>query len=483
MALTVNFWTFSKRENSTAIPTGTPAISLSCAIKTDSAILSPVLEIGLSMAQNPCNWNYAGIPMYNRYYRVTDWQWAGGLWLCSLEVDPLASWKSLIGSSSHYILRSSYESNPAAVDEFYPALARKPELDIHQATFGFAPFDSGYYVLGIAGNGQGGCLTNHYLLTPGQASAFSQYLFKDPVTSWVDVFSNLTDEIYRSIYGPFDYIKSCRWFPLGNTSIGTLEYIMFGNYEARPDTTGGIYAQGYLIDYDNRQWPIYREVLSMPAGWIQMEAKYKTPPYGGLYLVFNPFGIIELSPIDFWNANSVVLELRPDYISGDGLLKIYKRTNEGDFFITEITSKLSVDLPITAQTINFLGAATSGMQAISSTIAALSAESGASMAIHALSAASSAAVATAALIPSMAASSGSLFGGPVAMDGIAYLVFTSTTFAPEDNADHGKPLLAVRQISNIPGYIQCAEGHIQIPGYKEEIDRINEFLTGGFFYE
>ena len=59
MALTVNFWTTSKKENSTAIPTGNPTRSFACELKSDSGILSPVLEIGLPMSENPAAWNYA----------------------------------------------------------------------------------------------------------------------------------------------------------------------------------------------------------------------------------------------------------------------------------------------------------------------------------------------------------------------------------------------------------------------------------------
>ena len=61
MALTVNFWIFSKRENSTAIPVASPVQSFHCELKSDSGVLSPVLEIGLPMSTNPAVWNYAGL--------------------------------------------------------------------------------------------------------------------------------------------------------------------------------------------------------------------------------------------------------------------------------------------------------------------------------------------------------------------------------------------------------------------------------------
>ena len=157
MALTVNFWTTSKKENSTAIPSGNPTRSFACELKSDSGIMSPVLEIGLPMSENPAAWNYAQIPEYYRYYRVTDWQWSGGLWLCSLEVDPLASWRSHIGHSTHYVLRSSYARNPNALDDFYPALCWRPNYYTDSVSFGFTQnmgsSTDGIYILGVAAQG------------------------------------------------------------------------------------------------------------------------------------------------------------------------------------------------------------------------------------------------------------------------------------------------------------------------------------------
>ena len=69
------------------------------------------------------------------------------------------------------------------------------------------------------------------------------------------------------------------------------------------------------------------------------------------------------------------------------------------------------------------------------------------------------------------------------MEGTATLIYVSTYFAAEDNADFGKPLLETRTLNSIPGYIKCSDGHIEIPGFAEEIRRINEALTGGFYYE
>ena len=117
MALTVELWSgFAKRENSTAIPAGSPAYSLSCELKSETSILSPILEIGMPMTFDPYALNYAHIPAFSRYYHVTDWTWSEGLWLCSLRVDVLATYRTAIGSATKYVVRAAAEENTGIVD-------------------------------------------------------------------------------------------------------------------------------------------------------------------------------------------------------------------------------------------------------------------------------------------------------------------------------------------------------------------------------
>lgn len=485
MALTVNFWTFSKKENSTAIPAGTPVQSFSCELKSDSGILSPVLEIGLPMSTNPAVWNYAQIPSYYRYYRVTDWQWSEGLWLCSLEVDPLASWRSHIGHSSHYVLRSSYAHNPNAVDEFYPALSWRPNYYTDSESFGFSQsFSEGYYVVGIAAQGTGAGPVTYYILTPSEITDLVDYMLSSPLQtarSWTDPISGMTDLLYRSIYSPFDYIKSCKWFPLG--SPGPYNTILrFGNYEAT-NGAGTPLATGTLLGRNAAAWPTYTRTLDLPSSWLSLEAKYRTPPYAQIYIVFNPFGVIEINPVDLTDTTQLVLELLPDYMSGDALLKIYKRVGTANYFLTQRTARIAVDINLTAATMDFSGLLGATVGAVGSIIGAATAETGAGVALHAVSAAGAIASLSASLVPTISASVGSNFGGARAMEGVATLIYSSVYFASEDNDDFGRPLLETRQLDTIPGFIKCADGHIQIPGYAEETRRINEHLTGGFFYE
>ena len=102
---------FNKRENSTKQPANTEGsyTDFTCSIKDNSTITRPVIDLAI-VSGDPASlgYNYAYIAAYNRYYFVTEWTYALGIWTCHLTVDVLASYKTAIGNFSPYILRTIY---------------------------------------------------------------------------------------------------------------------------------------------------------------------------------------------------------------------------------------------------------------------------------------------------------------------------------------------------------------------------------------
>ena len=62
-----------------------------------------------------------------------------------------------------------------------------------------------------------------------------------------------------------------------------------------------------------------------------------------------------------------------------------------------------------------------------------------------------------------------------------YARFTKPVDA--DNAELGRPLCAVRTLGTLSGFIQCKDGDVSAPATAEELQSIENYLTGGFFYE
>lgn len=485
--MTVNFWAFKKKSNSTARPSASPAQSLDCKLKDQSGVLRPVLEV--AGINNPSSLNYAQIPSYGRYYYVTDWTYYRGIWEASLQVDALATYKTEIGSESKYVLRSSRASTPSAIDTLYPALAWAPNYTYDTASFNWArDFDYGVYILGVAnrsGNGVGAI--TYYAMGSSTIGRLIQFMMPG-LSDWLTSFTGFTDVLYRSIYGPFDYIKSCKWFPVSYTPSTTAEIVTFGNYQAYDpnDLNNTVYARP--IDDDIRDWYSDSRILNLPIGWLSLEGKYRAAPYAHLYLVINPWGVIELNPEDFTDSRTLKVYVYADFMSGDGILKVYKVLGSSEYFITQKTAKMSVDVNLSQTSVDARGLL-AGAGAAAAGIGGLIATGGSSVIASSAMAGSGVTSAAIASTPSLSGSLSTTFDAAVAMEGTATLIYQSTYFAQESNAEFGKPLLDVRQLSTLgadsthSGYIKCADGHLDVAAYPEETAEIENYLTGGFFYE
>ena len=481
MSIAVDFYAnFAKRENSTLRPTASP-YTLNCVLKDNCGIINPVLEIrGSGASFNPSQYNYCHISTFGRYYFVEEWEYNNATWLCRLKVDVLATYKTQIGNQSFYVLRSSYASNRNIVDTLYPVLSWQPNYYYDTVNFGFSrSMLNGTFIIGIANyQGTGHGAVSYYKISSTNLDSLMEYMLV-PKTGWDNTFSGMSDVLYRSIYGPFDYIKTCKWFPVTTVDTTALEYIKFGNYQSD--------IQGRKLLSDVSYWDEYSETLYLPPSWLSLEAKYRTPPYARIYIDFNPWGVIELNPLDFTDSRTIKLYILPDFINGKAELRINKVVGSTEYFITKRIADFCVNIELTSSYIDAAGAIGGVFGAISGAASIASGAitgNGGQIAGGILGAGASIADIATALVPSIGGSAGATFGGAKALTGKATLIYQSTYFADENNSEFGKPLCDTRQISTIPGFVMCQNGDSYLQGaYKSEIDEVNEYLTGGFFYE
>lgn len=476
MAFTVNFYTFSKRINSTAVPNN-PVISVQCSLKDNSGIINPILEISTSV--NPQALNYAYIPQFDRYYWVNDWTWILGRWEVTLNIDVLGSYRSQIGSSSHYVLRSSYRYNQNLVDDLYPALAWQPNYYIDTESFNFATsILDGTFVIGVVNRQpENFGAVSYYTMTASQIHALIRDMLPTASETWLQGFSQMTDTLYRSIYSPFDYIKSCKWFPVDIRGTGNDETMYFGNYES--NATGRPIRDNTLFWYDT-----IKDVY-LPTSWISLDAKYRVQPYAHIYLYCNPWGVIELNPLDFTDSRIIHLVMQLDYINGDAILKIYKTVGTTNYFIVQKVAKLAIDITLSQSSIDVSSLTTSTLGAGVGITSLIAASNPAGIIAGGITAGAGVFNAILSTQPTMGNSVGVTANSIKGLGtGEIMLIYTSTYFASEDNTENGKPLCETVTLNSIPGYIKCLHGEMSIDGaYNEELSMISEFLTNGFFFE
>ena len=475
MSFNAIFYTFAKKQNSTAQPSGT-GTTLSVELKENCSVVNPILRVYNTANFNPSDLNYCYINKFSRYYWVEDWEYGVGEWLAHLRSDPLASFKAGIGALSKYVLRSAYSYNNDCVDDFYPMLAAQPSYYVQTKDFSFSQdFTSnvGMYVLGVAANDNTGAgPISYFTMTQQQIRTLINYMLK-PSTGWNQSFTGLTDVLYRSIFDPFDYIKSCKWFPFSYYGL-TTQYIPFGNYISD--------AQAQPLSLDASTWPSYSGTISLPSNWLSLEGKYRSNPACHIYLIFNPWGVLELNPVDFSDSTTVKMEIVPDFITGDCLLKIYKQISGTDYFLTQRTAKIGTDINLTASSVNMTGMV-SGIVGTAGAIA--SAVAGGPVAAAIVAGVGSGSMLATSAVPTASMSLGQVTGGTAAQDGIATLILTETAFADSNNTEFGRPLCKTKTLSTIPGYIKCADGDNDAVGgmYIEEREEVGQHLTNGFFYE
>lgn len=474
---------FTKRLNSTKRPT-TISISINCLLKDNTSIIEPDLEVrGSGSSFNPRLYTYCRISDFGRYYYINDWTYENAVWVAHCKCDTLGSFKIPIGQASKYVLRSSYSHNINVIDNFYPALAWKPNYYYDTADFQFArSFEQGSYVIGIANSDSNFGALSYYVTTAPNIQRLVQYMINPTTEIWNNPFTGMTDVLYRSIYSPFDYIKSCKWFPIPAIGGGgnTVD-LKFGNYTVPISQNP---PQGAPLDSVVTNWESNYRDLFLPTSWTSLEAKYRSNPYAHIYIVLNPWGIIELNPLDFTDTNHLRLYIYPDCISGDCMLKIFKVVGSASYLITEKNVNLSVDINLSASSVNASSMISGAASLISGSVMAVTGSGALSTAQGIITAAGGLTDAVIGATPTASNSIGQSFGGARAMEGVATLFYSSMYFASEDNADFGKPLCETRTINTLPGYIQCQDGHIEIEtAYKQEIEEIESYLTGGFFYE
>ena len=125
--MTIEFWNFSKKRNSTKQPEAGSGIQYTgCELKEDTSILAPVIRIRVAAMPVPTvapvnTFTYCYIAKFNRYYFISDWVYSPGFWEGHLQLDVLASHKTEIGATSAYIERSASAYDGEIIDKLYPA--------------------------------------------------------------------------------------------------------------------------------------------------------------------------------------------------------------------------------------------------------------------------------------------------------------------------------------------------------------------------
>lgn len=477
--MNVVFYTFNKRVNSTAQPSG--GASYSCIIKSQSSVITPQISLVWPGSGNPTEYNYAYIADFQRYYWVRNWTYADRQWTADLQVDPLASWKYWIGRSNKYVLRSASAYNKHVLDTLYPALSTASE-DVRISALANAAWANygvgGVYVLTVIGKDAAGSATNvsQYSMNGAGLSAV--------LTNCLNAMAGGADDIFDAageysigeaiatllkVPGRFftdltEYIRGVMWFPFDFPGTAGVA-VRIGGYTCGYQHQITAPAQVSSCDLDVSAFP-----ASGADDWEYLA------PFASYSLELQPFGVIDLDSVDVCNASVIRCITKVDSMSGLGILRVYSiMPNHTPRLIAARTAQVGVAVPIGGSSPNYAGAIT-GIMSVAATAAAYSAGAAAAPAL-------AASVGSAVMASAPSSYSAGTSGGGAGVEGVARLYIRRLNHAPLDNAEVGKPLCEFRTINTLSGYVQTRDGEVSAAATAQELSEISGYLTGGFFYE
>ena len=385
MAITAYFYQFEKKVNSTKIPTQqTGDIGLTVELKDVTNLFTPSLVLSASTftsggsITNPMKFTYAYLPDFSRYYFIRSWSWILGRWECSLEVDVLASFKSSIGNTTAYILRSASSYDPDVVDTKYPAKKGvttttkhlTPNTSPWNINLYNAAISEGFFVVSIANNDANSIgAVSHYAFSARAMQELLSIMYNAP--SWLNITdANISQDLQKMMLNPLQYITSCMWIPTGFTvgNLTAITSIPYGwwsitlqnNSAYRINTTN--LTRTVSFDIATAKHPQYDAAKRK---WLQLA------PYTVAALRFEPFGMFSLDSSKIADIDKIRCVIWVDLITGVANMTVYQciydngQWVQGDTIYTTSAqlgvpisiAQMSVDMSRLASTSTWVGAA------------------------------------------------------------------------------------------------------------------------------
>lgn len=506
MAFNVIFYTFAKKDNSTAVP-ASGGTTYSCTLKDGCSITSPVIKLNLGPSSgDPIAYNYCYISSFNRYYFVSDWTSDKGMWYGSLNVDVLASFKTAIGNSSEMIVRAASEYDGRINDVLYPVINNQIWYSRSGSTTPWWPgqrwmhrdpmldpgpdyqiSDDGEFIVGLkayvgANSVQGGInyagfTTSGFkdfmnsVYCGGQAAVGVISFLQDKADVFKVLLPTLNNEQALNLAyvcdDPFSkYIDSITYIPK------TPDFVTFdyADLYLGPDVVG----LHYRVVDPKTTTDVTWSTSSIPkhpqesarGSFLNMD------PYSEYMLELPRAGIVPIDSSLLADYDTLTVDLSIDVVTGQGLYTI--SVGDGST-VKQSIAKIYVPIGVTIKVMEGKGAGTMLAQ-LGSLVSSVESRSPGSL------------ISTIASIHRERKTPGSgTIGEAGGYGGLypGYPILYSHHFyvSDEDNTHNGRPLMRVRTINTLSGFVQCQHGDIDIGCTDTERASIRSYMERGFFYE
>ena len=487
----IHLYSYNKKINSTSTPIS-GGLNVSGTFRQPLDLLHPIVRIEDSTTYPfmTNKYNIAHISELNRWYWIRNVVWiTDKIAELHLDVDVLSTYKTEIGNSTQFVLRSASAFNGSLVDNLYPVespnncIVSSIASDIPWYDVNGWKLANGYYIVGILNkdiNAVGS--TSFYCLNDKAFQNVRYTLFNS--TAYTNISfpdSGLSEQMYKSLFNPMQYISSVMWFPIkpdvsGLYNISTLSFGFFSITLA----TG---SECYRLTNFVKSGSSYLNNVKHPSATTRGEF-LNAAPFLKRTLYIPPVGSIELDTSKITSSTAYpMLYWYVDFITGEVRIIIMASGNDNPI-IGDAVGQLGINVSLAQSAQNIVGWANNVASASAGGLTALTGlltGNGGMVTSGLSSAANGIANAASALAPNVSsvAGKGGLLNGDIIPYDQTSLVYPSN----DDNTNKGRPYCNAVQLNSLSGYILCSGAHIAISGaLLEEQQMIDNFLNTGFYY-
>lgn len=448
---------FSKRRNSTKLPTGGTTISV--VLKDGASLENPIFILTVSSSGSIPTYTY--VQAMSHCYFVTDIVMVTNfIYEIHCEQDVLATYRGDILNYNGFVERSAQVKNDLVDD---PAINQRETRTFLYKNTAITGFDvSGNYVVRVVGkNG-----LKSYVATKDQLDTLFDFMYSD------SLWDTFTDQLAITTFNPLAYVIGVWWYPLSylTLSSSTTEVVYLGKYNTGidlPVVKESIILSGEIARPDRT----FNDARDYSERWTKCN----------LYLP--AVGLIQLAATALFETLSYRLEI--DTNTGTCSWKILKSNNDELIQLAFVNESVcdgkiaaTVQVAQVSQNITDMAAGAVSIGLGAANIVAGNYAQGIQQAVGGISQ-----TLTSALQPSVAINGSA--GERGIMQNNTVITISVTRVVPEDFAynEMGYATYKYMTLSELSGYVKMQNASLSLDGFASDRDAVNSFLNGGFYIE
>lgn len=455
-SMEVQFFSFSKRKNSTLKPSN-PDYVTQVVLKKETNIVDLEIEItGLNLTA----FNYAYVSYYDRYYWITDWHnISRETYRAILTCDVLATWAHKVIGQSVYAEFCSYNFNTLLNDGRITPIGSVVTLDTFFALDGILSYPNLTYVLSIAGKNAeiNGC--NVFVTT--SSSAYQSIIDTFADSAW---WTALANQLFN--FNPLDFILSLHAVPFDPD---TFHIISSGSCTIWNTTISGT----ILTDVQT-----YRQTVDFAIPTFYSDFRKLNHQK---YEIYVPLcGTLAIPPDDLLGAENITCIYAADVISGDLVCNFFAK--ETDKFLGCLHSNLKFTLPLSYLKDRSGSYIASALQ---TTLGVVQAQTG--LGANTLINGGSNILRNIVNVGENRTQGGYGSGALIAAGSHGLPRITLTAYASNVNPQSlnsiiGRPCGEIITLAQT-GYVKTIDASVSFNGTRQEIEQFNNELNGGVYFE